>query len=236
MDPQNPVQTETTANIPQDKQVPPMMDASYNWARTIGLSLGVLTLGLAIAFGGFYLGQKSVIKIPETVQIAQPSKAIILSPTTSPIINSNILTYSDHTFGASFSYPNTWEVIHVDALPSYWLQLRPKNPTSPATYNGPILIAIGTSDTSPVNIRNFLTPSSDNKNPLANNITISGKQGLQMINTNCEPYICDKDTVVAATNTTVYLLHSFKGSVAAPAPLDQNDAYNLLLQTFTFLK
>lgn len=51
---------------PQLQNQNPLLPQSYGWARMIGLSLAILSVGLAIAFGGFYLGQKKQTKATTT--------------------------------------------------------------------------------------------------------------------------------------------------------------------------
>jgi hypothetical protein len=228
MDEQSAPQENTTS--PQPSTPSPMIPQSFGWARTVGISLGVLTLGLAIAFGGFYLAQqnKNAPNPTPATSITAPT-SVFVSPTTSA---PQQLTYRDETLGVYFSYPATWEVNHVQSLDGYWLQLKRKDQTYKGYYTGPILLAIAKADTTPLNIQRFLQggPSST-----TTSITIAGQQGYLMTNANCEPYMCDR-YVAVAHNNTAYLLKSFAPTPTTPAPSDQKEVFDLFVQSFTFIK
>lgn len=89
-----------------------MMASSPNMGKVVIVSLGVLCLGLAIAYTGFYLGQRSIS--PSSRDLSSISPSVSLSPTTAatvsatPTISPIKPTYADISFGYTISYPTGW--------------------------------------------------------------------------------------------------------------------------------
>lgn len=102
--PQTPTQPQAT------QPASPVMPQSFNWARTVGLSLGVLLAGLAIAYGGFYLGQQGTksTPTPQPMPITVSPTTPPVSPTASPTAT---LHYANTAYGYSLDYPADLKVL-----------------------------------------------------------------------------------------------------------------------------
>ncbi|HYK08420.1 MAG TPA: hypothetical protein VEW42_02890 [Candidatus Eisenbacteria bacterium] len=219
-------------NVTSDEATPPVlptqpshsssaMASSFSLGRMVLIGLGILGLGLAIAFGGYYLGQKNTPK--------QATLYPTPSATTSPTTTSSSATYTDAVFGVSFSYPSTWEVTHTEALPSYWLRISPKGYHANNDI-GPILFAIGmTQDNQPIVLKNFLRGSSTS---VTTPITMAGQLGYTQTLSSCEPFLCDI-AAVTAHNNKAYILESFQFEQNPP---DQRIVFQQILNTLQFIQ
>lgn len=224
------------AEIQKAQANPPTAAADLQYANStptshIGrnLLLGALAVFmLAVgAYSSYTLGQKSVEKqrvITNTPTISLPTAA----PTQEA--PSNSATYTDPVFGVSFSYPRTWEVTHVEAIPSYWLRISPKGDHS-NNNSGPILFAIGEGQVNqPVNPKDFLR--TNRADSVTAQITVAGQVGYLQTLSNCEPFLCDQ-MMATAHNSKAYLLESFQFQQNPP---DQKAVFQQILDSLQFTK
>ncbi|HEX8966036.1 MAG TPA: hypothetical protein VF820_06425 [Patescibacteria group bacterium] len=65
----------------EDQSPAPILPKSYTWLRMIGIGLSVLSLGLAIAFIGYFMTQKQ-----ESPFALTPTPSITTSPTSLPTL------------------------------------------------------------------------------------------------------------------------------------------------------
>lgn len=90
------------------------MAATPSLARIVVISLAVLTAGLAIAYGGFYFGQRTS-KVPSSYPTpsVHPSPAATATPTPegldimNPTLMPDTKRYTDATYGYRVDYPTT---------------------------------------------------------------------------------------------------------------------------------
>ncbi|HXS14787.1 MAG TPA: hypothetical protein VN711_01560 [Candidatus Saccharimonadales bacterium] len=214
--------------LPNEPSQPPSRNTS-SWGRSIILSLGVLSAGLAIAFGGFYLGQKSSTQqaspTPSVATTASATHAITPTPTPASSVSGQ-LVYIDPTYGISFSYPATWEVTHSPSLNGTWLRVVKKGVAE--NVSGPIVLEINPSTTGQAPLlKNYL---SQNTGVTTQQITIGGEQGFFQTHANCDPFFCD--IYIFGHQTTAFLLMSFTPTTES----DQQTTFDLIAHTFTFTK
>ncbi len=109
-------------NIPTPTPTPPQptpvektnsMAATPGMGRIVLISLGVLCLGLAIAYGGFFLGQKS--KAPSSYVAPTNQPSTMPSPTEgldtmNPTLMPDTKRYANTTYGYSLDYPLNLQV------------------------------------------------------------------------------------------------------------------------------
>lgn len=109
MDPVTP--TENQPVIPPTPVIPTSsMASSFSLGRIVLISLGVLGLGLAIAFGGYYYGQKTTkptTSLYPSPTVVSPAPSTPLASPTAAMKDSTTL-YTDKYFGYTISYPEGW--------------------------------------------------------------------------------------------------------------------------------
>lgn len=90
---------------PQEHSSGNSMAATPSLGRIVLISLGVLTLGLAIAYGGFYFGQKN--SKPVIVQQQPTTPTVTQQPldTMKPTLMPNTKRYTNTTYSYSIDYP-----------------------------------------------------------------------------------------------------------------------------------
>lgn len=238
MDPinQTPTNPQTAPMAPTMQQQPayqppvptPPLEEPKKGSPTFLIVILIIILVAGALLGGYYLGQKTAVPsvVPEVTHMPTPTVA---TPTIMPSSPSGQLMYQDNKLGVSFSYPNTWEVAHIQSVDGYWLQLKPKSQPASASYSGPILISIAPHAT---NAQDILVKGVGS---VTTQTTLAGIPAYQMTNPNCEPFMCSL-AIAVIHNNTGYMLNNFKPLQDVPAPADQQTTFDLLVKTFAFTK
>lgn len=100
----------TSDETPATPPTPPSsgaMASSHSLGRMVLIGLGVLGLGLTIAFGGYYYGQQNSAKQATMYPSPTPSSTSPTGATASPTaaMNNNMTTYTNTVYGYSLEYP-----------------------------------------------------------------------------------------------------------------------------------
>lgn len=89
------------SSIPQQAPIQPETppeNSNSNWLRTLAIGFGIVSIGTAIAVGGYFLGTKNS---------QSPVQKIVTQPSPTPVDETaNWKTYTNTKFGISIKYPD----------------------------------------------------------------------------------------------------------------------------------